>query len=212
MKLQLIIIFLLIHLANNTTIAVRYPVFNIKEQVAPILDCNYTFDEAVKGLEIPKSKLKQLTLIEVEYYSFDSKLHKGQVLINKKAVKDVTEIFQIVKDTRFPIAKVIPVIKYNWSDQESMNDNNTSAFNYRKVKGQKVLSAHSYGLAIDINPLQNPHIKSNSVQPPKGIYDKGKLGTILRDSKLVTEFRKRGWQWGGSWRSSKDYQHFEKKN
>ena len=54
-----------------------------------------------------------------------------------------------------------------------------------KLKAQKVLSAHSYGLAIDINPLQNPHIKVKAVQPLKGKYDKNKPGTILRDSKLV---------------------------
>ena len=211
MKLHLIIIFLLIHLALNTTIALRYPEIKNNEQDAPIVDCNYTFDEAVKGLEIPKSILKQLTLVDVEYYSFDDKLHKGQVLINKKAVKAIKEIFEIVKGARFPVAKVIPVVMYNWSDQKSMNDNNTSAFNYRKVKGQKVLSAHSYGLAIDINPLQNPHIKGKSVQPFAGKYELDKPGTILRDSKLVAEFRKRGWEWGGRWKSSKDYQHFEKK-
>lgn len=214
MKLNLIILFLLIHFSFNSTAAVRNSefIFRYQDDSVPIIDCNYSFDEAVKGLEIPKSILKQLTLVEVEYYSFDDRLHLGQVLINKKVVKDIKEIFEFIKTTRFPIAKVIPVVKYNWSDQESMNDNNTSAFNYRKVKGQKVLSAHSYGLAIDINPLQNPHIKGKSVQPVSGKYDKEKPGTILRDSKLVAEFRKRGWQWGGSWRSSKDYQHFEKKN
>jgi hypothetical protein len=211
MKIYLIILFLLIHLDFNNSFTFIYPDFKTEKQDAPIADCNYTLDDAIKGLEIPKSIVKQLTLINVEYYSFDNKLHKGQVLINKKAAKDITEIFQIIKDIRFPVEKAIPVVKYNWSDQESMNDNNTSAFNYRKVKGQKVLSAHSYGLAIDINPLQNPHIKGNLVQPSMGKYEMEKPGTILRDSKLVAEFRKRGWEWGGKWRSSKDYQHFEKK-
>ena len=92
------------------------------------------------------------------------------------------------------------------------NDNNTVAFNYRKVKGSKVLSAHSYGMAIDINPIQNPHIKGKVIQPPNAKYDPKVKGTILRDSEIVKEFIKRGWQWGGRWKSSKDYQHFEKKN
>jgi hypothetical protein len=177
-----------------------------------IIDCKYTFDEAINGIEIPKSILKQLTLVEVEYYSFDEKLHRGQIVINQKAAKDVKEIFEFIKTIKFPIAKVIPIVKYNWSDEASMNDNNTSAFNYRIVKGYKLLSAHSYGLAIDINPLQNPHIKGKVVNPIKGSYNKKVAGTILKESKLVSEFRKRGWQWGGRWRSSKDYQHFEKKN
>lgn len=177
-----------------------------------IVDCNYTFDDAIAGIEIPISISKQLTLVDVEYYSFDNKLHRGQILVNKKTSKDIVEIFNFIKLTRFPIAKVIPIVNYNWSDEASMNDNNTSGFNYRKVKGYKVLSPHSYGLAIDINPLQNPHIKGKKISPLLGKYDTKAPGTILKSSELVSEFRKRGWQWGGSWKSSKDYQHFEKKN
>ena len=183
-----------------------------QDETKIIIDCNYTFEEALKGMEVPNSILKQISLIDVEYYSFDEKLHRGQILINKKAAKDIVEIFEFIKSSRFPIARVIPAVKYNWNDDSSMNDNNTTAFNYRKVKGYKVLSAHSYGMAIDINPLQNPHVKGKSIQPLMGKYDVKMKGTILRDSKLVHEFVKRGWQWGGRWRSSKDYQHFEKKN
>lgn len=183
-----------------------------QDETKIIIDCNYTFEEALKGMEVPNSILKQISLVDVEYYSFDEKLHRGQILINKNAAKDILEIFEFIKSSRFPIAKVIPAVKYNWNDDSSMNDNNTTAFNYRKVKGSKVLSAHSYGLAIDINPLQNPHVKGKIIQPLKGKYDVKMKGTILRDSKLVQEFVKRGWKWGGRWRSSKDYQHFEKKN
>lgn len=181
-----------------------------KEEI--IVDCKYTIDEALSGAEIPAWIKKNLVLVDVEYYSFDNKLHKGQLVIHKRAEKDIKEIFDIIRSIRFPVNQVVPIVRYNWSDEASMNDNNTSAFNYRKVKGQKVLSAHSYGLAIDINPMQNPHIKRNIVQPVNGKYDIKATGTILKNSKIVQEFRKRGWQWGGTWRSSKDYQHFEKKN
>jgi hypothetical protein len=175
-----------------------------------IVDCNYSFEESVNGLIIPKPIIDNLTLVDVEYYSFDGKLHSGQIVINKIIEKDVLEIFRIIKANKFPVSKVIPVVKYNWSDEASMLDNNTSSFNYRKVKGQKVLSAHSKGLAIDINPFQNPHIKNKTTSPPNAIYDTKSAGTILKDSQLVKEFKKRGWQWGGNWVSSKDYQHFEK--
>lgn len=205
----LIILFVILFAMTSTNISVGY--IN-QDDSEVIIDCNYTFEETINGIEIPKSILNQITLIDVEYYSFDNKLHKGQLLLNKKAVKDIKEIFEFIKATHFPVAKVIPVVKYNWSDQASMEDNNTSAFNYRKVKGYKVLSPHSYGLAIDINPLQNPHVKGKTIQPINAKYDVKVPGTIIRDSKLVAEFRKRGWQWGGLWRSSKDYQHFEKKN
>ena len=177
-----------------------------------ILDCNYSFEEAISGKEIPKEITRNLVLLNVEYYSFDDKLHRGQIVLHKRAEKDIKEIFEIIKEIKFPISKVIPVVKYHWSDEASMNDNNTSAFNYRKVKGQNVLSFHSYGLAIDINPIQNPHIKRNLIQPSNAKYDIKAAGTILKNSRIVQEFKKRGWQWGGTWRSSKDYQHFEKKN
>jgi len=176
-----------------------------------IVDCNYTLESAISGLEIPKNIISQLTLIEVEYYSFDKRLHRGQLVLNKKAAKDIIEIFEIIKEIKFPINKVVPVVFYNWSDEESMKDNNTSSFNYRKVKGFKVLSAHSTGMAMDINPVQNPHVKGKVVMPANGLYDVKREGTILKESRLVNEFKKRGWQWGGRWRSSKDYQHFEKK-
>jgi len=184
--------------------------FNHDEEV--IVDCNYSLEEALSGIDIPKAIKKNLVLLNVEYYSFDNKLHRGQIVLHKRAAKDIIEIFEIIIVVKFPISKVIPIAKYKWSDEDSMNDNNTSAFTYRKVKGQKTLSAHSYGLAVDINPVQNPHIKRNIVQPVNGKYDINSAGTILKNSRIVQEFRKRGWQWGGTWRSSQDYQHFEKKN
>lgn len=207
MKFLIILVYLFIQ-TNNYQINLE----KTKHKQEIILDCNYTFEEALKGIEIPNSISKQLTLISVEYYSFDDRLHKGQLVVNKKAAKDIEEIFNFIKESKFPIDKVIPAVKFNWDDDASMNDNNTVAFNYRKVKGSKVLSAHSYGMAIDINPLQNPHIKGKVIQPAKGKYNVNASGTIIRDSKLVKEFVKRGWQWGGRWKSSKDYQHFEKKN
>jgi hypothetical protein len=88
--------------------------------------------------------------------------------------------------------------------------NNTSAFNYRKVTGGKVLSMHAYGYAIDINPVQNPYIKGRVVLPEGAIYKPYRPGTLTRSSPVVMEFIRLGWTWGGSWKSLKDYQHFEK--
>lgn len=207
MKLLFLFLFLFAQSINCQTDRTK----NIQTESAIIIDCSYTFEEALMGIEIPNSVISQLTLVNVEYYSFDEKLHRGQIVINKNVSKDIIEIFSLIKESHFPIAKVIPAVKYNWDDEASMNDNNTVAFNYRKVKGSNVQSSHSYGMAIDINPLQNPHIKGKTIQPSSGKYDTKVKGTLLRDSKIVNEFIKRGWQWGGRWRSSKDYQHFEKK-
>ncbi|MDP4115773.1 MAG: M15 family metallopeptidase [Bacteroidota bacterium] len=175
-----------------------------------IRDCKYTLAQALKGCNAPKDILNTLRLVSVAYYSFDGKLHSGQLLIHKDLEKDIKRIFKKILDNKFPVAKVIPISKYNWIDSLSMRDNNTSAFNYRKIKGTKILSKHSYGKAIDINPLINPKIKNGMTEPYNARYTPEKQGVFSKNNTIKNEFAKLGWQWGGNWKRSKDYQHFEK--
>jgi peptidoglycan LD-endopeptidase CwlK len=182
----------------------------------PIIDSNISLAEALRKESPPKFKEKQ-RLIDLLYYSFDGKIHKGQLVIDERLVKDIREVFRVALENKFPITSVVPISddrffkdgKWNEDDQ-SMMSNNTSAFNYRKVTGGKTLSKHSYGFAIDINPVQNPYIKGNIVLPPNAVYDTAKPGTLTYDSPVVKTFIRLGWTWGGSWKSLKDYQHFEK--
>lgn len=176
-----------------------------------IVDSQLTFEQAIKGTKAPDSVINNLVIIDVEYYSFDNKLHRGQLVIHKQLESDIKEIFQIIREVKFPIAKVIPIVKYNWSDDASMQDNNTSAFNFRKVARKNTLSKHSFGIAIDINPYQNPAVYNDGTISPKGSeYNPKAPGTIIKGSLIYNEFIKRGWSWGGDWNSLKDYQHFEK--
>jgi len=181
------------------------------EESGYVIDSDIDFEEAVAGHNIPQSVLDNLRLVNVYYYGFDDKLHKGQLVVHKDIVLDMIEIFELIRESHFPIGKVIPISKYGWSDEKSMQDNNTSAFNYRFISGSRVISNHAAGLAIDINPALNPYVKNGNSLPENCIYDTTKAGTILSDSELVKEFKRRGWQWGGDWKSLKDYQHFEKK-
>lgn len=188
---------------------------NLQKKGAPkkrvISDSRMTLEESVSGLKIPYYIRKNLSLVNVRYYSFDGKLHEGQVLIRTDLAGEIKDIFREIEESRFPVGKVIPIAKYNWSDSLSMAGNNTSAFNYRLVKGTKILSAHSTGGAIDINPLQNPQFQNGKFSPPGSRYDAKTPGTITPSSSVVKAFTKRGWKWGATWRSTKDYQHFEKK-
>ncbi|QQS38131.1 MAG: M15 family metallopeptidase [Ignavibacteriales bacterium] len=177
----------------------------------PVIDCSFTLEQALQGSDAPDEIINQLDIVDVEYFSFDGKLHKGQLVVHKKLVNDIRKIFQLIKNEKFPVSKVIPIVKYKWSDNESMLDNNTSAFNYRLVAGTNRMSNHSYGKAIDINPFLNPHIKNDIYSPKGSEYNTEKPGTIGSNHFLVTEFKKLGWEWGGDWTSLKDYQHFEKK-
>jgi len=175
-----------------------------------IIDSDYNIDEALNGIPIPPEIKKNLILIEIQYYSFDHKLHQGQLVINKQLRSDLIKIFKRIKQERFPVEKAVPIVYYNWNDEKSMADNNTSAFNYRFIAGTKKLSNHSYGTAIDINPLFNPYIRKDLRQPEGSVYNPSRKGTITGDSFLVKEFRLLGWDWGGNWINKKDYQHFEK--
>jgi len=180
------------------------------EEAGYVIDSETTFDDAVSGKNIPQSIIENLRLVNVYYYGFDEKLHKGQLIVHKDVVLDIIEIFEFIRETKFPVGKAIPISKYGWSDEESMIDNNTSAFNYRYISGTRVISNHALGLAIDINPSLNPYVKNETSLPKNCVYDTSKPGTIVADSELVLEFKKYGWQWGGEWKSLKDYQHFEK--
>jgi hypothetical protein len=182
----------------------------------PILDSNITLSEALRKFAPPEFKERQ-RMVDVLYYSFDGRVHKGQIVIEERLVKDIREVFRVALDKRFPIKSVVP-ISHNqfykdgeWnSDGQSMLANNTSAFNYRKVTGGKGLSMHAYGFAIDINPVQNPYIKGEVVLPEGAFYDPSKPGTLTRNCPVVKAFKRLGWTWGGEWKSLKDYQHFEK--
>ena len=185
---------------------------NLWQEDEVIADSEYTLEEIFSDGKIPERIKKHLKLISVEYISFDEKFHRGQILIHKDLANDIIEIFKIIKEKKFPIGRVIPINKYNWNDDLSMNDNNTSAFNFRYVKGTSKLSSHAHGRAIDINPILNPQFKNGKYFPADSKYDVKMIGTIAGDSFLVKEFTKRGWKWGGFWRRNKDYQHFEKLN
>jgi hypothetical protein len=176
-----------------------------------IIDSDCDLNNALSGQSIPEVVKDKLRLVTVSYYGFDDKIHQGKILVHKEVVNDIIEIFNFILETRFPVEKVVPICEYKWSDEESMKDNNTCSFNYRFISGTRIHSMHASGLAIDINPFQNPYIKNHIILPEGASYDTTKRGTLTENSKLVKEFKKRGWTWGGDWKSLKDYQHFEKK-
>lgn len=179
-----------------------------------IIDSGQTFEQAIAGTTAPDSIIKTLTLVDVEYYSFDQRPHRGQIVIHKELADDVKHIFKEIYTRRFPIRSVIPVKFDKPGNGTSMDTlNNTYGFHYRPKATFKTsqLSAHSYGRAIDINPFQNPAILRNGKILPQGAsYNPQTPGTLTPATALTHQFREQGWRWGGSWASIKDYMHFEK--
>jgi len=165
-----------------------------------------------EGCPLAPEDLRQVT---VAYLNFNSRPATGILIVHKDVAKDIDEIFRDLYKQRFQIAHITPIEEYGGDDDASIADNNTSAFNCRSVTGKPgTFSNHSWGLAIDINPLTNPYVKGDNVSPPEGrkYLDRtmSSPGLIVTGSYILTRFEKSGWKWGGDWTDLKDYQHFEK--
>ena len=173
----------------------------------------------MKGLSMPDNaigiKYDDLRRVNVKYWGFDNKTHTdGVLIVNKSVANDICSIFNDLYKAKYPIEKIRMIDEYKANDESSMIDNNTSAFCYRLVAGTKVLSKHGKGVAIDINPLYNPQVKNGKVYPsiskPYADRSKNVKGMIKKGDACYKAFTSRGWKWGGNWKNSKDYQHFEK--
>jgi hypothetical protein len=131
--------------------------------------------------------------------------------------KNYIDIFKELFAVQFPIDKIKTIEQYHGDDIASMEDNNSSSFNYRKIAGTDKLSIHSYGLAIDINPVQNPMISINNQTHSIEVYPKQGVNFLNRNNvrpgmlePIVDIFKKHGLDvWGGSWNNPIDYHHFQ---
>lgn len=150
---------------------------------------------------------RDIVRINVEYIDFDGNTKTGQIEVHRTVSYEVYNIFKEIKDSGFPINKIEPISNYDYSDEKSVRANNSSAYNFRFVGQSNKLSDHAIGLAIDINPYQNPWVHPSALNLTK--YNPELKGTILKDSDVVRIFKSYGWSWGGDWKNP-DYQHFFK--
>jgi len=155
----------------------------------------------------------QLRLVRVSYWGFDGRAHLGSIVVRSTAARDIVSVFRRLYAARFPIRRLRPIDAYRASDARSMAADNTSAFNcrYAIAPGPRRWSSHAYGLAIDVNPVENPYLDRGVVRPPAGrrYLDRSRRrpGMAVSGGVLVRAFAAVGWSWGGTW-SSPDYQHF----
>jgi hypothetical protein len=159
--------------------------------------------------------IADLVYLRLSHIGFDGAAHEGELVVHKALADEVVAIFKSLFEMRFPIEKMKLVDDYRGDDDASMADNNTSGFNCRFVTGKPgVLSKHSEGRAVDINPRTNPMVSGKTVWPANGaafLAPKTKAPGMLREgAPAIEEFSRRGWTWGGTWKTLKDYQHFEK--
>lgn len=169
-----------------------------------------------KNCTIPRSELRYLRVL---HYTIDGKIMTGELICHKDIADDLIDIFRKLYDAKYPIESIRLIDDFGADDSRSMNSNNTSCFNFRFVSGTNKLSNHSRGKAIDINPLYNPYVKNlrngtQRVDPQKGkpYADRNKKFKykINHNDLAYKLFTSHGFEWGGNWKSLKDYQHFEK--
>jgi hypothetical protein len=162
--------------------------------------------------------LEDLRLVEVSYWSFDGEVKTGPLVLNERVASDVLWVFRRLFRTHFPIeeiklaAKDRPIRPEDYWDKSRRSV--TASFNCRLATGSTTtLSQHSYGWAIDINPLQNPYVRNDgtvlrAIALPFRNRSLQRKGMIHEGDVVVRSFARIGWGWGGNWHTLKDYMHF----
>jgi D-alanyl-D-alanine carboxypeptidase len=198
--------------------------------VLPVLDCGAnSYCSVIESLDEPTRAamvgvvwrkgcpvgLEDLRRITFKHWNFDGLIATGQIVVNAGVAVDIQRVLQDLFDAKFPIAGAKPIEAFGGDDDRSTMANNTSAFNCRAVTGGKTFSEHAWGRAIDINPVQNPYVRSNGtvLDPKAKPYVKRSVlsesnGAITASGSVVKAFKRIGWTWGGTFNRVKDYQHF----
>jgi hypothetical protein len=154
----------------------------------------------------------ELRLLSVTYLGFDGRAHLGRLVVNATAARPLASVFERLYDVRFPIRRIEPVDVYGADDYASIEADNTSAFNCRPATGSSRWSMHAYGLALDLNPLENPYVNGGRTSHPRSrpYLDRSLelRGMVHEGDAVVRAFASIGWGWGGRWSDPTDYQHF----
>lgn len=195
--------------------------YPVSQTIAPALSLNAVnvmSEEEIDNLAISYDDLRYMNVL---YYDFNGEINTGELICNQGIAQDLVEIFHELYLNEYQIEKIRLIDEYGGDDTASMEDNNTSCFNYRVVDGTSKLSKHALGCAIDVNPFYNPYIvfdkagSGNDYISPKGseIYvDRSQNFPYKIDENDLCYklFKEHGFTWGGDWNSCKDYQHFQK--
>jgi len=171
-----------------------------------------------RGCPVPLSDLRYIRLTHKDFYRSD---RTGELIVHKSIAGEVAEIFRELYEADYPIRQMQLVSDFHGSDWQSIEADNTSAFNCRNVStGTHKWSRHAYGLAIDLNPIENPFVNKHGHIAHRASYRFKKRfhhnrsfadrAVLLKKDKAVRIFEKHGWQWGGEFAPYKDYQHFTK--
>lgn len=156
--------------------------------------------------------LDDLRYVTVSFRGFDGLAHTGELVVAALEAPDLVSVFRALFEADFPIEEMRLPTTADIEARPTGDGNNTAGLVCRVARGSTSWSAHAYGLAIDVNPFQNPYRNGDVVLPElaSAYLDRSwrRPGMILPGSVVVREFASIGWSWGGAWGSLEDYQHF----
>jgi hypothetical protein len=169
------------------------------------------------GCPVP---LSDLSLLRFNYWGFDGEVKRGPMVVNASVGPDVLWVFGRLFEAQFPLKRVGLTREFKESRLETDPNTRrsvTASFNCRPVVtpagAGDTFSQHSFGLAVDVNPLQNPYVREdgwvrNRFARPYVDRSRSLSGMIEEDDVVVRSFATIGWAWGGHWSGGKDYMHF----
>jgi D-alanyl-D-alanine carboxypeptidase len=166
------------------------------------------------GCPVPMSDLR---LLSVTYWGFDDRAHNGQVIVNESAARPLAKVFGRLFELRFPIRHMR--LSDQYGDTLPLDEKDISgSFDCSKAKPSPCdpgastgWSNHAYGLAIDLNPVENPYTCGGRAfhRESEPYMDRSRMRRGMVTPEVVRAFRSVGWEWGGDWPgSTKDYTHF----
>lgn len=157
----------------------------------------------------------ELRLVRPRFVDFEGVIRTGELVTAATIADEVAEILDELLRLRFPIRRMERVDRFEGSDDASMEADNCSCFNFRTIPGSPILSHHALGLAVDVNPRENPMILRGVVHPPSALpfVDRAspRPGMFLAGGAPTEAFLRRGWEWGGDWPDLRDYHHFSRR-
>jgi hypothetical protein len=163
------------------------------------------------GCPVALSDLRRVT---ITYIGFDGRSHRGALVVNRTVAAPVARAFGELYAARFRIRRMLPIEAYGGSDFNSIEADNTSAFNCRSATGSSHWSEHAYGRAIDLDPIENPYVTaagttSHAASRPylERVRVRARPGVIAEGGSVLRAFARIGWGWGGRWSGARDYQH-----
>ncbi|EEX34093.1 MULTISPECIES: M15 family metallopeptidase [Vibrio] len=166
----------------------------------------------------------RLSKVDFDFVTFDGQTKQGSMIVFDVVAPSVERIFTELHKRQFPLHSARLMREFKGDDNASMAANNSSAFNARPITGGSSWSKHAYGVAIDINPVQNPFLEFGpdgkiTVKPTQSVDNyinrtrfraRNEIERQGMAEDVTALFAHHGFLiWGGDWNTPIDTQHFE---